>query len=476
MVRRAYRQRSLLEVLLPDGDKLWDPALRRIDAVLEDDALVDIIVTALARRHPLSSRKGRLGTPATVVLRMLVLKHLYHWSFDECEREVRGSLVYRAFCRIDCERVPDAKTLIRLSQVVDGPVLKDLLTRLVQVAREQRVIQGQRLRVDTTVVETNVHYPTDSTLLADGVRVLTRTLKRLGPRLPGLVVSVRDRARSVGRRVFAIGQRTRTAAARVSTAVRERSKAGLKALYQELMGITRAVVRDAERVAERMPAGPSLPTARLAERLRTTVGLVRRVLAQTRARILRGETRYPDKVVSPLRATHRGHPQGQGGQAHGVRQARQDSGGRGAVHHRLPGLFYTGAGHHPVGAGPGTSRAALRPAAALGGRRRGLRLPRQRAARARAQCASRGPAAAAPRTAFADRSSGPALANRLGRADQRAEAPARPRSVPLSRPARHGAMGRLGDHRQRPARARARQPRSRMTRDIERRCSGRMGK
>jgi IS5 family transposase len=298
MVRRAYRQRSLLEVLLPDGDKLWDPALRRIDAVLEDDALVDIIVTALARRHPLSSRKGRLGTPATVVLRMLVLKHLYHWSFDECEREVRGSLVYRAFCRIDCERVPDAKTLIRLSQVVDGPVLKDLLTRLVQVAREQRVIQGQRLRVDTTVVETNVHYPTDSTLLADGVRVLTRTLKRLGPRLPGLVVSVRDRARSVGRRVFAIGQRTRTAAARVSTAVRERSKAGLKALYQELMGITRAVVRDAERVAERTPAGPSLPTARLAERLRTTVGLVRRVLAQTRARILRGETRYPDKVVS----------------------------------------------------------------------------------------------------------------------------------------------------------------------------------
>jgi hypothetical protein len=80
MVRRAYTQRSLLEVLLPDGDKLWDPALRRIDAVLEDDALVDIIAVALARRHPLSQRRGRLGTPATVVLRMLVLKFpcLYH--------------------------------------------------------------------------------------------------------------------------------------------------------------------------------------------------------------------------------------------------------------------------------------------------------------------------------------------------------------------------------------------------------------
>lgn len=128
MVRRAYSQRSLVEVLLPDGDKLWDPTLRQIDATLDDDTLVDLVAAALAQRHPLSRRRGRLGTPAAVVLRMLVLKHLFHWSFEECEREVRGGLVYRAFCRIDGERVPDAKTLIR----------------------ERRVIHGRRLRVDTT--------------------------------------------------------------------------------------------------------------------------------------------------------------------------------------------------------------------------------------------------------------------------------------------------------------------------------------
>src|SRR5919106_4798545 len=110
MVRRAYRQRSLIEVLLPDADKLWDPTLRRIDELLDDDELVDRVAEALGRRHPQSQRRGRLGTPAAVVLRMLILMHLYDWSFDECEREVRGSLVYRAFCRIDGERVPDAKT------------------------------------------------------------------------------------------------------------------------------------------------------------------------------------------------------------------------------------------------------------------------------------------------------------------------------------------------------------------------------
>jgi IS5 family transposase len=252
MVRRAYRQRSLVEVLLPDAEKLWDPALRQIDAVLDDDALVDRVAEALARRHPESRRRGRLGTPAAVVLRMLVLKHLNDWSFDECEREVRGSLVYRAFCRIDGERVPDAKTLIRLAHLLDGPVLKELLARLVAIGRARRVVRGRRLRVDTTVVETNIHYPTDSTLLVDGVRVLTRTMKRIRQRLTGVRVHVRDRTRSARRRLFGILQRTRTASLRSAQEVRAQSKARIKQLYQRLLGITRATVRDAETVAHQV--------------------------------------------------------------------------------------------------------------------------------------------------------------------------------------------------------------------------------
>jgi hypothetical protein len=80
MVRRAYTQRSLVEVLLPDGDKLWDPTLRRIDAILDDHDLIDRMAEALAERHPRSRCRGRLGTSAAVVLRLLVLKHLYDWS------------------------------------------------------------------------------------------------------------------------------------------------------------------------------------------------------------------------------------------------------------------------------------------------------------------------------------------------------------------------------------------------------------
>jgi IS5 family transposase len=298
MVRRAFVQRSLVEVWLPDGDKLWDPTLRAIDAVLTDDGLVDQVVEALGRRHRQSRRRGRLGTPAEVVLRMLVLKHLFDWSFDECEREVRGSLVYRPFCRIDGERVPDAKTLIRLSHCLGPDVLKGLVERLVALARQRRVVRGRRLRVDTTVVETNIHYPTDSTLLADGVRVLTRTLTRLRATVTDGVVPLRDRTRSVARRVFAIVQLSRRAK-------HERVKIRMRTLYRELMGRTRAVVREAEVAAHQVAAGrvravgiAQVAVEGLAQQLRETIGLVRRVLAQTRARVLRGNTRFPAKLLS----------------------------------------------------------------------------------------------------------------------------------------------------------------------------------
>ncbi len=325
MVRRAYQQRSLVEVLLPDADKLWDPTLRRIDALLDDESLVDRVTAALAQRHPQSPRRGRLGTPAAVVLRILVLKHLYDWSFDECEREVRGSLVYRAFCRIDGERVPDAKTLIRLAHVLDPTVLKDLLAQLVMVGRAKRIIHGRRLRVDTTVVETNIHYPTDATLLGDGVRVLTRTLQRLGER-------VRKRTRSVARRVFEIAQRSRTAGQRAKPAVRERSKARMKALYQELMGIARGVVRQAEAALARARRAQEHSDVARDDR----VGQADRG-ADPRPDVAR---RYAlsGQGRQSLRAAHRDHPQGQAGQTHGVRARREDPGGRGAVHHRLRGV------------------------------------------------------------------------------------------------------------------------------------------
>jgi IS5 family transposase len=111
--------------------------------------------------------------------------------------------VYRAFTRIGDEKVPDAKTLARLGQVIGPEVIGELHERLMELARERGVVQGRKMRVDTTVVETNIHYPTDSSLLGDGARVLTRTMKKVEQAAGGLQKRIRNRMRSVNKKVIA---------------------------------------------------------------------------------------------------------------------------------------------------------------------------------------------------------------------------------------------------------------------------------
>src|SRR4029077_20979854 len=126
---------------------------------------------------PKSRSRGRLGAPAEVVLRLLVLKHIRNLSYVALEREVRANLVYRDFARVGGGKMPDAKTMGRWGLAVGPEAIKQVHERMMTIAQDQGVVQGRRMRVDTRVVETNVHYPTDSSLLGDGVRVLIRTMK-----------------------------------------------------------------------------------------------------------------------------------------------------------------------------------------------------------------------------------------------------------------------------------------------------------
>src|SRR5215204_5618943 len=92
---------------------LWEPWMRQADRVLEDEQLISAVYHALLKRRPKSGTRGRLGTPAEIVLRLLILKHIRNWSFEVVEREVRGNLVYREFTRVGAAKVPDAKSLGR---------------------------------------------------------------------------------------------------------------------------------------------------------------------------------------------------------------------------------------------------------------------------------------------------------------------------------------------------------------------------
>src|SRR5258706_8211558 len=149
------------------------------DGLREDEKLMDGVYKAQGERHEHGATRGRAQTPAEMVLRLLLLKHVRNWSFDVLEREVRMNLAYRDFTRIGIGKVPDAKTLARIAQALGGEAIAELHRRLVEIAQQEGVIQGRKLRVDTTVVETNIHYPTDSSLLGDGARGLTRTMKKI---------------------------------------------------------------------------------------------------------------------------------------------------------------------------------------------------------------------------------------------------------------------------------------------------------
>jgi IS5 family transposase len=303
MLVLRYQQRTIYEgiyrTLIPDQKALlWEQWLRTIDALLDDEALVTLVQDALGHRHPQSRTRGRKGTPAEVVLRLFVLKHLQHWSYATLEREVRANLIYRDVPRIGGEAVPDAKTMVRLGQALGPELIQQLHARIVQVAREERVVTGRKMRLDTTVVETNIHYPTDSSLLGDGARVLTRTMQQIQAEVGSAGTAVRNRLRSVTHRLIEIGRASRGRGAGALA----RQQAG----YQKLMAITRRVLGQAKRVAQEVRQGITragtllgqVVVEGLAQHLEDVRALTRRVLAQTQARVVEGNTHFPHKVLS----------------------------------------------------------------------------------------------------------------------------------------------------------------------------------
>jgi IS5 family transposase len=294
MIKLRHQQPSLWHRgLAKDVEDLWEPWMKVVDELLEDEQLLDAVYEAQGARHPQSRKRGRMQTPAEVVLRLLLLKHMRNWSYDVLEREVRANLVYRAFTRIGDETVPDAKTLARLGQLMGSKVIEQIHERVVELAQERGVTRGQKMRVDTTVVESNIHYPTDSSMLGDGTRVLTRTMKKIEAKSGGLKRKVRDRMRSIRKRVVAIALSTRL----LGPAGAERRKRE----YGELLSLTRKVVNQARSVLQEVSRTPRRRRASwqgLADSLVTMVGRVRQVVKQTKARIFAGVTTAQDKIVS----------------------------------------------------------------------------------------------------------------------------------------------------------------------------------
>ena len=298
MIRRRNGQRGLWDAVLfgaPDPQKLMDPVLRRIDELLDDEALVDGVLEAMRGRFAQSGRRGRYGTPAEVALRMLVLKHLKDWSYEQLQWEVTGNLVYRYFCRIDGGAVPDSKTMVRLGQLLEGDSLRALFERVVQLAAARRVTRGRKMRVDTTVVEAPIRYPSDSRLCEDVTQVLCRHIERARTAGVAAPPGFRNVRRSVGRRQREITQISRRPLAR------DAKRRALRRPYGRLLATTRRVLRQAARTVKRARRKwhkLSGKARRSVHILRRMIDLGKRVVAQTKLRVFKGVTDSATKIVS----------------------------------------------------------------------------------------------------------------------------------------------------------------------------------
>lgn len=266
--------------------------LKKIDAYLEDEKVYRLIRDDLAKRHPKTKETGRPSTPVEVVLRMLVVKRLYGYSYAETERVVRDSLSLRQFCRVYLNDVPDEKTLMRWAKVIQAKTLEKFNERIMQLAVERKVTRGCRLRTDGTVVESNIRAPSDNRLLADGVRVLARTVVRARGLLTQKVQEpFEDFTQAAKQRARQIGEILRKKT--------EAAKSVGRQHYQELLAMTQKTIASARRIQKQLQKLPEKKAKRLAQTLETFLPRAEQVVDQTTRRILQGEqVPASEKIVS----------------------------------------------------------------------------------------------------------------------------------------------------------------------------------
>jgi transposase, IS5 family len=274
-----------LFAFVPQLQATFEPELRELDRLLEDDRLFQAVKADLVRRAPQSRTRGRPGTPVEVVLRMLVVKRLYRWSYEETEHFVGDSLVLRQFCRVYLQPVPDDTTLLRWARLIRPETLEQLNDRAVALARSLKVTRGRKLRVDSFVVETNIHHPTDSGIVGDGVRVVSRLLHRAravaGEELGLSKQTFQGHVRSARRLLQHLHRLARHKG--------EEATAAMAAAYERLVAMGKRTLAQGKRVRAALASARSASAQRLVRQLDAVLPLLERAAVQAKRRVLEGE-------------------------------------------------------------------------------------------------------------------------------------------------------------------------------------------
>ena len=295
---------------VPQMAQRIDPVLKQLDRLLEDDELYQQIRADFGQRYRFTLVHGRHSTPVEVLLRMLILKHLYQWSYQETEEQVDQNLILRWFCRLYWAPVPDDTTLLRWANTLQPETLHALNDRVVQLARQARVSKGRKLRLDATCVQTEIHHPTDSGLLVDSVRVLSRLVQRAKGLVKDRITNVQQTCRSRLRTARQVAQTLHRQLRRKA----EDKEAQQKELSQKLLETTEHMVRQSQQVMAALAGQTGQQAKRLLRQATEVLPLVKRVITQTRRRVLEGKKMASEQKVLSLFEPHtRAIPRHKGG-------------------------------------------------------------------------------------------------------------------------------------------------------------------
>lgn len=295
MLVEKYEPVNLFELVPLQRDEVLD----ELDQLLDEDTLFQAVKDDLARRRPHTRTRGRHSTPVEVVLRMLVVKHLYDWSYEQTESFVSDSITLRQFCRVYLKPVPDDTTLIKWANLLQPETLQQLLAQVVTMAYRLKVTRGRKLRTDGTVVESNIHHPTDSSLLVDGVRVLSRALGRARKVIQSAATEAAQVAKAVFRNRLRSARHTAQEISRTARHSTSKAKERYLRSYKKLMGVTGASVRQAQEVVKALGTVATQEAQQVSGYIEHFLPFIEQVIDQTTRRVLQGEqVPAADKIVS----------------------------------------------------------------------------------------------------------------------------------------------------------------------------------
>ena len=299
MTRIADPQINFADIeFLTQGIDL-DPILKRMSDFLDDQPKIFERVRRDLQRGLKKPDTGRTAMTPSQVLRSLILMRVKNWDYRELSERIADGYTLRRFTGFNSQRVPKHDAFNRAFNKLRPQTLQALNDLVLKAAVDLGLEDGKRLRVDTTVTETDIHHPTDNTLLWDVVRVLTRLIGRLGKVLPKGIDNFSNRTRCARRRMQEIQRMT----------ARQRHTQQ-KGKYRHLIGITQQVVHNARGVLEKtkdqcaVDPMDDIIIGELRRKIDHYCQLGARVIDQSRRRVLQGEQVPTEEKIYSIFETH----------------------------------------------------------------------------------------------------------------------------------------------------------------------------